>query len=78
MPLLLMSLVLMRIEWVDSDANPADTQSRLGFCDPWVTSLLSSGHWRVLPVAPPPRFGLDASPLDLVFRCFSALGSGTS
>ena len=76
MPLLLMSLVLMRIEWIDSDASPADPLSRLGFSDPWVASLVSSGLWRVLPLAPPPRFGLDSSPLDLVFKFFSALGSG--
>ena len=63
-------------EWIDSDANPADPSSRLGFGDPWVASQISSGSWRVLPLAPPPRFGLDASPLDLVFKFFSALGSG--
>ena len=64
-------------EWIDSDANPADPLSRLGFDDDWVACQLSCGRWRKWNVTPPPCFGHGPTLLELVFQYFSALGSGT-
>ena len=63
-------------DWVDSDANPADPLSRLGFTDPFVSERLDSGAWVRFPVLDLPSFGSAPDFFQLIFSFFSALGSG--
>ena len=63
-------------DWVDSDANPADPLSRLGFLDPFVSERLASGAWLRLPIIPLPSFSSDTTFFPLIFSFFSALGPG--
>ena len=63
-------------DWVDSDANPADPLSRLGFTDPFVSERLALGAWVRFPVYDLPSFGSAPDFFQLIFSFFSALGSG--
>ena len=61
-------------EWIDSEANPADPLSRLGFDDEWVQGQLRDGRWRKWHVTPPPCFGHGPTLLDLVFQLLFSVG----